>query len=124
MQDFKKLVVWHLAHRLSLNVEASCDQRRFSRRPNLRTQTVRAADSIATNISEGAGKENREFARYLEIALSSTNELENHLIRARDSGILAERRATLLIEAADHVRRKVIRLIQRVRRKGPSNRLT
>ena len=116
MQDFKKLVVWHLAHRLALNVEASCPPRIFSRRPGLRAQIVKTADSVATNISEGAGKENTEFARYLDISLGATNELENHLLRAKDSGLMPRQRAIRLIEAADHVRRKIIRLLEKVRR--------
>lgn len=119
MQDFKKLRVWHAAHRLALNVEASCEPRAFARRPSLRSQTIRTADSIASNISEGAGKGNAEFARYLEMALAASNELENHLLRARDSGVLRIGRANQLIEATDHVRRMIIRLLEKVRRGRP-----
>jgi four helix bundle protein len=115
MQDFKKLKVWHLAHRLALNVEASCDPRRFARRPGFRSQTVRTADSIPSNISEGAGKANAEFARYLDMALAAANELEGHLLRARDSNIMSVRRANRLIECTDHARRMLIKLIRRVR---------
>src|SRR5687767_13441442 len=119
MQDFKKLRVWQAAHRLALNVEACCDPRRFARRPTLRSQTVRTADSIASNISEGAGKGNAEFGRYLEMSLAAANELENHLLRARDSGIMRIGRANRLIESTDHVRRMIIRLLERVRRDRP-----
>lgn len=119
MQDFKKLRVWHAAHRLALNVEASCDPKKFARRPTLRAQIVRTADSIASNISEGAGKGNTEFARYLDMSLAATNELENHLLRARDSGIMRAGRANKLIEATDHLRRMLIRLIEKVRRERP-----
>jgi len=117
MQDFKKLRVWHAAHRLALNVEACCDPRRFARRPGLRSQTVRTADSVASNISEGAGKSNLEFARYLDMSLAAADELENHLLRARDSALMGTGRANQLIECTDHVRRMLIRLIQRVRRR-------
>ena len=118
MQDFKKLIVWQLAHRLSLNVEVSCERRRCARRPGFRSQTVRTADSVASNISEGAGKSNPEFARYLDMSLAAANELENHLIRGRDSGLIPIRRSQRLIEDTDHVRRKIIRLLEKVRRKG------
>ena len=115
MQDFKKLRVWHAAHRLALNVEASCEVRVFRRRPGLRAQIVRTADSAASLISEGAGRDNTEFARYLDMALGATDELENHLLRARDSGLIRVVRANNLIELADQVRRMLIRLIQKVR---------
>ena len=119
MQDFKKLVVWQLAHRLALNVDASCDPRVCSRRPGFRSQTVRTADSVATNISEGASKSSPEFARYLDIALAAANELENHLIRGRDSRLIPIGRSNRLIDATDHVRRKLILLIRKVRGWGP-----
>ena len=46
--------------------------------------------SIPTNIVEGTGqKSGREFARFLDIALKSTSELEYHLIIARDIGALS-----------------------------------
>ena len=116
MQDFKKLRVWHAAHRLALNVEASCEVRTFRRRPGMRAQIVKTADSIASNISEGAGKENTEFARFLDMALGATDELENHLLRIRDSGLMRASRANKLIELTDQVRRMLIRLIPQVRR--------
>lgn len=47
--------------------------------------------SIAANIIEGRGqKTDREFARFLRIALNSTSELEYHLITARDMGVTSE----------------------------------
>ena len=52
---------------------------------------VRASMSIAANIIEGRGqKTDREFARFLRIALNSTSELEYHLITARDMGVTSE----------------------------------
>ena len=115
MQDFKKLRVWHAAHRLALNVEACCDARRFKRRPGLRAQMVRTADSVPSNISEGPGKANTEFARFLDMALGATDELENHLLRGRDAGLMGPGRANKLIQMTDQVRRMLIRLIQKVR---------
>ncbi|MEW7280044.1 four helix bundle protein [Aquimarina sp. 2201CG1-2-11] len=40
----------------------------------LSSQYIRAANSIALNISEGAGNTNAQFNRYLQIALDSTRE--------------------------------------------------
>lgn len=119
MQDFKKLRVWHAAHRLALNIEASCDPKTFARRPGLRSQMVRTADSVASNISEGAGKRNTEFARYLEMAVAAANELENHLLRARNSHLMQLGLANRLIELTDHVRKMSIRLLAKVRRARP-----
>lgn len=116
MQDFKNLRAWHLAHRLSLVIGESCDARVFSRRPALRRQMIRTADSIPSNIAEGAAKEGAEFVRFLNMALGATNELENDLIKARDIGYIPVGRSNRLIDRTDHVRRATIRLIQSIRK--------
>ncbi len=44
-----------------------------------------AADSIAVNIAEGCGvATNKEFARFLDMAIKSANETEYHLLASRD----------------------------------------
>jgi four helix bundle protein len=113
MQDFKKLVVWHLAHRLALDVFRAFDGRRLPY-PGLRAQTLRAAQSISSNIAEGSGGEGPEFSRFLRVSLKSTKELENDLILARDLGILDSADFQALDDQTDHVRRKLIALIRRV----------
>src|ERR1044072_8581779 len=114
MQDFKKLEVWQLAHRLALDVFRACD-RRFSRFPGLRSPTVRAAQFIPSNIAEGSGSERLEFARYLGVSLKSAKELENDLILARDLGILGIAEFAELDRKLEAVRRRLIALIRRIR---------
>jgi four helix bundle protein len=118
VQDFKRLRVWHQAHRLSLNVHSSCDPKLFGQHPGKRTQTLKCADSIPTNISEGSAKEGPEFARYLDMAHASAKELENHLLFARDKRLISRRRFDLLNDSVEHVQRMLIKLIKAVRRGG------
>jgi four helix bundle protein len=85
MSDFKKLRVWRKAHALTLNVHRVAASIRGAQYAPLRSQMVRAAMSVSTNIVEGREyKSEREFARFLGYALGSTSELEHHLIVARD----------------------------------------
>lgn len=114
MQDFKKLEVWQLAHLLALDVYRICD-RRFSKYPGLRSQTLRAAQSISSNIAEGSGASGPEFARFLGLALKSSKELENDLLFARDLGSITLAEFQRLDEQVEHVRRKLISLIRRVK---------
>jgi four helix bundle protein len=56
----------------------------------LRSQLIRAADSIASNIAEGCGAQTRrELARFLDMAIKSASETENHLMTARDLGLIS-----------------------------------
>ena len=91
MSDFKKLAVWRKAHALALNSYHIAARIRGVDNASLRSQTVRAAMSIPTNIVEGAGQQSRkDFARFLSIALNSSAELEYHLIVLRDIRVLGE----------------------------------
>jgi four helix bundle protein len=86
MSDFKKLKVWRKGHALALNVRRVAVGIRGSDNAALRTQMLRAAMSVPTNIVEGAGQvSQREFARFIRFALNSASELEYHLIIARDA---------------------------------------
>jgi four helix bundle protein len=85
MSDFKKLEVWRKAHALSLNVDRACRLIRLPMYTSARNQLFRAAMSISANIAEGTSQRTRkEFARYVGMALSSSSEVEHHLIVMRD----------------------------------------
>jgi four helix bundle protein len=86
VSDYRKLIVWRKAHALALNVHRVAVKLRGADHGALRSQTMRAAMSIPTNIVEGSGQQSRkEFARFLRFALNSTSELEYHLTVARDT---------------------------------------
>ena len=56
---------------------------------NLKKQLGRAAESIPFNIAEGCGaSSSREFARFLEISIKSTREVDSQLALAWDYQIL------------------------------------
>ena len=90
MQDHRKLRVWKHAHDLALAVRRV--SRTFPRTgyASLHSQITRAAESIVFNIAEGCGTTSqREFARFLDISIKSTLELEAQLELARDYGALS-----------------------------------
>ena len=91
MADFKKLHVWQKAHALALAVDRACKRIRGSQYASLRNQLFRAATSIPANIAEDRRQcSEKEFRRFLRIALSSSSELEYHLILARDTKVIPE----------------------------------
>src|SRR5580692_474898 len=89
MEDFKKLKVWSKAHLLTLAVYEIT--RKFPREEvfGLTSQIRRASASIGANIAEGCGRRSDpEMKRFVQIARGSANELEYHLLLARDLQLL------------------------------------
>jgi four helix bundle protein len=116
MADFKKLKIWAKAHALSLTVDRAATRMRGSHRASLRSQMVRAASSIPTNIVEGREQPTEKgFIVYLHHALGSTSELEYHVIYARDTGAMPLAVTTALLSQIEEVRRMLHGLIKRLR---------
>ena len=89
MQDYRNLRVWQGAHRLALEAYAAAAYLHLPAAWPLRDQMRRAAISVPANIAEGAGRgSDPDFRRFLWHALGSLNELEYHLLLARDLGFL------------------------------------
>ena len=90
MADFRNLHVWQKANRLSVATAEVAETIRGSVSATiLRTQLLRATFSIQANIAEGSSKRSdREFARYIRIALGSSTESANHLILLHDLGTI------------------------------------
>ena len=85
MRNFRELKVWEKAHKITLQIykitKSFPPEERFGLTPQIR----RAAASIATNISEGCGRDSeRELARFLSIAAGSTSEVEYQIFLACD----------------------------------------
>lgn len=80
MQNYRGLLVWRKAHEVALGVHRLTQA--WPRRDNagLIGQARRAALSIPANIAEGCGRSgDRDFAKFIQIAIGSTVELEYHL---------------------------------------------
>jgi len=85
----------------------------------LTKQLRRAASSVPANIAEGCGcNGNREFARFLEIALRSASEAEYHLLLARDLGYLGMKTYEGLNNQAVEVKRMLTGFIQKLNADG------
>jgi four helix bundle protein len=113
--DFKKLLVWQKAHALALHTHRVATGIRRSHDVALRSQIIRAAMSIPANIVEGRRQDSeKEFARFLRIALNSGCELEYHLIVARDIRAMAETDAEALLREVIEVRKMIHGLLNKL----------
>lgn len=89
MRDFTQLVVWQKSFDMAVELERALQSRTARGIPGLRSQALRAAAAVSANIAEGCGKESvLELLRYLDIAAASNKELLNHMLMAREVGIL------------------------------------
>jgi four helix bundle protein len=113
VSDFKKLQVWQKAHALALHAYRVATKMRRSQDLPLRSQIIRAAMSIPANIAEGRRQESeKQFARFLRIAVNSSCELEYHLIVARDIGAMTESDSDSLLREEVEVRKMIHGLLR------------
>ncbi len=117
MADFRKLLVWQKANALSVaTAEAVESIRRSAAGSILRGQLLRSTFSIQANIAEGSSKRSdREFARYVRIALGSSTESANHLILLNCLRIIDENCFATLNAMLDEVGRMLTGLEKRLR---------
>jgi four helix bundle protein len=86
------------------------------------SQMRRSSASIAANIAEGYGRENRgSFVQYLRIAQGSLKEIETHLLLSERVGLLKRKQIESLLEQSDELGRMLRSLIRVVQRKAASN---
>ena len=115
MQDFRQLKVWVRANDLP-----PCARKLLATFPktgyrSLREQIIAAAESIPFNIAEWCGANTqKEFARYLDIAVKSACELEAELQLSLKYGIIAERDGEKCSDEVVEIRRMLRGLRKRV----------
>jgi len=83
MRNFKQLLIWQKGFQISIDafklVSSFPKEERFS----LSNQITRAAVSIPSNIAEGSSRTSeKDYHRFLELALGSSYELETQILIA------------------------------------------
>lgn len=85
IDNFWDIGAWQEARRLTKLIYELTRKDAFSRDFGLARQIQRASVSVMANISEGfARRSNKEFARFLGMALGSNTEVQSHLFVALD----------------------------------------
>lgn len=116
MRDFRQIKIWEKAHRHVLEIYKATAGFPKEELYGITSQLRRASASIPANIAEGFGRGgNVELARFLQIGMGSANEVEYHVLLAKDLGFISEdaydRLATQIIE----VKRMLAALLMKVR---------
>ena len=81
MRNYRDLLVWEKAHRLTLDIYKNTKVFPQDERFGLTSQVRRSASSIGANLAEGCGRRSDgEMARFVQIAMGSGAELSYHLL--------------------------------------------
>ena len=115
MQDFRNLSVWQHARRLTKSVYETTAHFPGSEEFGLKSQMRRATVSICSNIAEGCGRRgDREFRRFLDIAMGSACELECEIILSFDLAFITEVVQEELLDALIQIKRMLGGLLSRL----------
>src|SRR5262245_51428446 len=81
---FENLKVWQKGRELVKDIYLTTRNFPTEEQFGLTNQMRRASISICANIAEGRKKKTKDFARYIDIAQGSLEELKSHLIISND----------------------------------------
>jgi len=113
MQDFRKIDVWQVAHKLTLAVYQATKSFPDSERFGITSQLRRACVLIPTNIAEGCVRRTGAyFARFLFNAIGSASEVEYLLLLSRDLDYLEAGVHTALSSEIQRVKRMLAAFIR------------
>lgn len=117
MKSFKDLIVWQEAHKLSQDIaRALVPLLPKSEKYRLGDQIIRSSRSVPSQIAEGFRKSSLKQKHYFyEIALTSNDETENHLLEALDSRYINEKTYKQYLNRVIRVRLLLTRLMNSVR---------
>lgn len=119
MQDFRELKVWQKAHALTLDVYQETGGFPREELYGLTSQLRRAAASVPTNLAEGRCRPtDRDFGRFVGIALGSAAESDYLFLLARDLGFIDSGRYNDLERDVDEIKKMLSGLYARLRAKA------
>lgn len=115
---FEDLKCWQASRELVKQIYLVCENGKFVKDYDTKSQLRRAALSSMNNIAEGFGKfSNKEFIRYLDTAQSSALEVKSILYVLLDMNYLMEEQIDELHLLVDKTRSLTLALIKYLRRR-------
>ncbi|MEO6173810.1 MAG: four helix bundle protein [Flavobacterium circumlabens] len=91
MHQFKELLIWKKSRLFCSEIYSATANFPSEEKFGITNQLRRASVSIPSNIAEGSSRNsNKDFARFLEIAIGSAYEVETQLLISSDLGFINE----------------------------------
>ena len=106
MHNIKELKIWNKAMELTVEIYKATDKFPKEETYGLTSQIRRAAVSIPSNISEGAGRNSKnEFKHFLSIANGSSYELQSQLVISNRLNFLTDEATEILLTKIDEIQK-------------------
>lgn len=119
MHNFKELNVWKESKAFSVKMYKITKTFPSSELYGLTSQLNRATISIPSNIAEGSGREtNKDFSRFINIALGSSFEVETQLIIAFELEFINKSDFDILIEQLNRIQKMLHSFNKYIKSKG------
>jgi four helix bundle protein len=115
MQDFRNLAVWQRARIVAVRVYEVTASYPKAETFGLTSQMRRASVSICANIAEGCGRRgDREFRRFVDVAMGSACELECEVVLSADLGLLTMPVQEQMLDIVQEVKRMLSGLVKQL----------
>jgi len=109
--NFRELKVWQKARKAVKEIYLLTDSFPSEEKFGIISQIRRAAISISCNISEGAGRgTDKYFARFLDLAEGSANEVINLLFLSFDLEFISEEQQNHFLETYEEINKMLVGL--------------
>jgi four helix bundle protein len=113
MQDFKKLDIWTESLKLSSEIYNLTKKFPKDELYGLTSQIRRASVSMFANIAEGAGRSsNPDFARFVNIAIGSTNEILSYIYLCNELNIITSEEFIYFENEIIRIKKKMINFLK------------
>jgi len=115
MHDFRQLKVWKKSRLLVVEIFKITKPFPREEKFGLVSQMRRSSISIASNIAEGCGRNSqKDFNRFLDMALGSAFELETQLLISSDLGLIDTLQNEVCLSSINEVSKMIVRLKNKI----------
>ena len=115
MHQFKELEIWKRSRRFCSEIYDITSSFPDNEKFGLTNQLRRASVSISSNIAEGSSrKSNKDFSRFLEIAIGSCYEIETQLLIAEAVNFGENDKRTDLLKEIDEEQKMIMSFMKKL----------
>lgn len=116
MHRFKELEIWKRSRKFCFSIYEATSKFPFSEKFGLTNQLRRASISIPSNIAEGSARySDKDFIRFLRMAIGSAYEIETQLLIAYDLNFLSMESQEKLIQELNEIIKMISKFAKKLK---------